>query len=145
MKKFKFPLLSALIVVALTTGCAYRTDSNIPSDPSDTSAAVSTGTNAAGSAAQKAAAVKTARNKVQISEDSLPGKKYAEIGLIEVSVKKLTVFHKDPTKDQADEVLKEKAVAIGADAVVNVIYKSGIGFTTWGYMDAEGTGVKFLE
>ncbi|MBH1964347.1 MAG: hypothetical protein I8H77_08435 [Comamonadaceae bacterium] len=144
MKRIHYSLVGALVAMALSTGCAYRTDSNIPSDAPE-SAAISTGSNPALSAAQKTAAIKAARNKVQISGDALPGKKYEEIGAIEVSVKKLTVFHKDPTKEQADEVLREKAVAIGADAVVNVIYKSGIGFTTWGYMDAEGTGVKFVE
>ncbi len=125
----------------MMTGCAsYRVDSNIPSEePADTS------TSAPIRAAENAAQKKAARTRVIISEDSLPSKKYKEIGLIEVSVKKLTVFHKDPTKEQANEALQEKAVAIGADAVVNVTYKSGIGFTTWGFMDAEGTGVRFEE
>ena len=74
-----------------------------------------------------------------------PDKKYKEIGLIEVSVKKLTVFHKDPTKEQANEALIEKARIIGADAVIKVTYESGIGFTTWGYIDAKGIGVKLGE
>lgn len=143
MKKLKLPLLCTLIAGSMMTGCAsYRIDSNIPSEePAGTSTSTSAPIRAAENAAQK----KAARNRVIISEDSLPGKKYKEIGLIEVSVKKLTVFHKDPTKEQANEALQEKAVAIGADAVVNVTYKSGIGFTTWGYMDAEGTGVRFEE
>lgn len=62
-----------------------------------------------------------------------------------MSVKKLTVFHKDPTKEQANEALSEKARAVGADAVINTTYKSGIGFTTWGYIDANGTGVKLAD
>jgi len=122
MNKTKSSLLCALLIAALTSGCAsYRTTSNISSD---------------------APAGLTASTKVLIAEDSLPNKKYKEIGPIEVSIKKLTVFHKDPTKEQANEALSEKARAIGADAVVNVTYKSGIGLTTWGYMDANGTGVK---
>jgi len=80
-----------------------------------------------------------------ISEDSLPNRKYKEIGAIEISVKKLTLFHADPTKEQANEALSEKARAIGADAVINVIYQSGVGLTTWGYMDATGIGVKLLN
>ena len=40
------------------------------------------------------------------------------------------------------EALSEKARAIGADAVINVAYRNGVGFTTWGYIDASGTGVK---
>lgn len=125
MKLNRVALLSAVVVAALTSGCAsYRTSSNIMSE---------------------APAGLPANTKVLISEDSLPGRKYKEIGPIEVSVKKLTVFHKDPTKEQANEALSEKARAVGADAVINTTYKSGIGFTTWGYIDANGTGVKLAD
>lgn len=117
-------LLAAAIIVS-TTGCAsYRTDSNITSELSP-SARPST--------------------KILISEGSFPNRKYKELGPIEVSVKKLTIFHQDPTKEQANEALIEKARIIGADAVINVTYKSGVGFTTWGYIDANGTGVKLKE
>jgi len=122
----KVHVLVVVIVAAIASGCAsYRTDSNITSEPSASTA--------------KPIA------KVLISEDSLPNRKYKELGPIEVSVKKLTLFHKDPTKDQANEALMEKARAIGADAVINVKYESGVGFTTWGYIDAKGTGVKLAE
>lgn len=118
-------LLAAAVVAFATSGCAsYRTDSNISSVP--------------------ASSVKPS-TKVLISEDSLPGRKYKELGRIEVSVKKLTVFHKDPTKEQAKDALVEKAKVMGADAVINVTYSSGIGFTTWGYMDASGMAVKLSE
>lgn len=60
-------------------------------------------------------------------------------------MKKLTLFHKDPTKEQANEDLIEKARLLSADAVINVTYKSGVGFTTWGYINAKGTAVKFDE
>lgn len=117
-----FFIFSAVVATTVLSGCAtYRTDSNIPSEPASTSK--STG-------------------DVMITE-GVPDKKYREIGPIEVSVKKLTLFHKDPTKEQANEALIEKARSIGADAVIKVTYKSGIGFTTWGYIDAKGTGVKF--
>lgn len=125
MYKTKASLIGALLIAALTSGCAsYRTSSNISSD---------------------APAGLTAGTKVLIAEDSLPNRKYKEIGPIEISIKKLTVFHKDPTKEHANEALSEKARAIGADAVVNVTYKSGVGFTTWGYIDANGTGVKLAD
>ena len=125
MKTRKLELLAVIIVASVASGCAsYRTDSNITSEPVP---GVSSNV------------------KVLISEDSLPNRKYKELGPIEVSVKKLTLFHKDPTKEQANEALIEKARAIGADAVVNVTYESGVGFTTWGYIDAKGTGVKLAE
>lgn len=125
MKISRARLLAAAIIVSTTSGCAsYRTDSNITSEP--------------------ASSVKPSAN-VLISEGSLPNQKYKVLGPIEVSVKKLTIFHKDPTKELANEALAEKARTIGADAVIDVTYKSGVGFTTWGYIDANGTGVKFAE
>ena len=125
MKRANGSLLCALLVATLTSGCAsYRTSSNIASE---------------------APANQMAITKVLIAEDSLPDRPYKEIGPIEVSVKKLTLFHKDPTKEQANDALSEKARAIGADAVINVKYKSGVGLTTWGYIDANGTGVKLAE
>ncbi len=124
LKSRTFSLLVAAIAVTAISGCAtYRTDSNIPSAPA--SAVVS-------------------KASVLILE-GVPDRKYMELGSVEVSVKKLTVFHRDPTKDQANEALIEKARIIGADAVIKVSYESGIGFTTWGYIDAKGVGVKFSE
>lgn len=118
-------LLITAMVASLASGCAaYRTESNIA--PTDAPVAASTG-------------------KVLISENSLPGRKYKVLGPIEVSIKKLTVFHSDPTKDMANQALTEKARAIGADAVIDVTYKSGIGLTTWGYLDANGKGVKLSD
>lgn len=125
MKIKKPGLLAAVTVVAMISGCAsYRTDSNISSE---------------------SAPVLSASTKVLIAEDSLPNRKYKQIGPIEVSVKKLTIFHADPTKEQANEALRERARIIGADAVINVTYKSGIGLMTWGYIDANGTGVKLTD
>lgn len=117
-------LLVTIIAAAALSGCAsYRTDSNINSET-------------ASAPAINLEAV------VLILED-IPDRKYQELGPIEVSVKKLTLFHKDPTRKQADAALTEKARIMGADAVIKVTYKSGIGLTTWGYIDAKGTGVKW--
>lgn len=121
-------LIAAIMFAVFSTGCAsYRTDSNIS-------------TNETSGGTAKAA---TANKVILISEDALPGRRYTTIGPIEVTVKKLTVFHADPTKQQANEVLIEKARSIDADAVVNVKYESGIGFMTWGYIEAKGSAVKF--
>jgi hypothetical protein len=122
--------LAAIVAAAALSGCAsYRTDSNIAPEPTPTATATATA---------------SAKSNVVILE-GVPNKKYKEIGPIEVSVKKLTVFHKDPTREQANEALAEKARIIGADAVIKVTYESGVGFTTWGYIDAKGTGVKMAE
>lgn len=148
MKNFPILVLAASAVLAMTTGCAsYRVESNVPSEVLTPMPASGTSSEAPTQAVinviPRAAISQERISKVLISEDSLPGKKHEKIGPVEVSVKKLTIFHKDPTKEQVDQALREKAAAIGADAVLNVTYKSGIGFTTWGYMDAAGTGVKF--
>lgn len=125
MKTRKLSLLTIIVSAAFISGCAsYRTSSNISDTPVQ--------------------AVKS-NKEVLIVEDSLPNRKYKEIGPIEVSIKKLTIFHKDPTKEQANQALSEKAQLIGADAIINATYKSGLGFTTWGYMDAAGTGVKLND
>jgi hypothetical protein len=122
-------LTHAFLAVALATsaGCAsYRVDSNVEQAPTPTAST--------SPAAQ-----------ILLSESGLPGRKYTAIGPIEVSVKKLTIFHADPTKEQANEALIEKAKVLGADAVINITYTAGVGMTTWGYMDARGTAVKFTK
>lgn len=86
-----------------------------------------------------------APQQVLLAQDNLPGRRYVIIGPIQVSVKKLTVFHKDPTREQANEALVEKAREIGASAVINIKYTEGIGMMTWGYIDAEGTGVRLIN
>ena len=109
--------------VALSSGCAsYRTSSNIESG------------------SQPIAATK----KVPIFEGaSDPGKKFRTTQKIEVSVKKLTLFHADPTKEQANTELEKRASVLGCDAVTNAQYQTGIGLTTWGYIDAQGNCAKF--
>jgi hypothetical protein len=116
--------IAFVALLATLSGCAYRTSSNLD---------------------YEAAKLVQPGPEIIISEGDLQGKKYKTIAVIEVSVKKLTVFHSDPTKEQANKELIEKAKLIGADAVINVKYDSGIGFTTWGYIDAKGTGVKLLD
>ena len=102
------------------SGCAYRNDSgiNIPEN------------------------INSASSTVLITEDNLNAKNCKTIEQIDVSVKKLTVFHSDPTKEQVNYVLSEKAKLLNANAVRNVKYSSGVGFTTWGYMDAQGDASK---
>jgi hypothetical protein len=125
MKSRSLFLLATLLAATVLPGCAYRTSSNIPQEPVPVS-----------TTSQKA--------DVLILE-GVPDRKFKELGPIEVSVKKLTIFHKDPTKEQADAALVESALAMGADAVIRVTYESGIGLTTWGYIDAKGTSVKLGE
>jgi len=116
-------LFSAVLLSAALTGCAaYRTSSNI----------------------EDSARSAVASQRIQIfpSGSELP-RAHQLIRKIEISIKKLTLFHSDPTRDQANAELQKKAGALGCDAVANVQYQTGIGLTTWGYIDAQGDCVKF--
>ncbi|RAU17207.1 hypothetical protein DN062_13625 [Nitrincola tibetensis] len=124
MKIKPLVLVTVLSVVTLSGCASYRVDSNIKS-------------------VQPVAV--SAKENIIITEKTLPAGTFTLIGPIDVSVKKLTVFHKDPTREQANEALRERAISIGADAVMQVRYTSGIGMTTWGYLDAEGKAVKLLN
>lgn len=109
--------IAILVTLGLSiNGCSYRSDSGIDI-PKNINNNLST---------------------VLITEDNLDNKNCKTIQKIDASVKKLTAFHSDPTKEQVNYVLSEKAKLINANVVRNVKYSSGIGFTTWGYMDAQG-------
>ncbi len=125
MKKRTAAFVCAIAFISLMSGCAsYRTSSNIRTE----------------------VPAERANKEVLITEGDLTDRSYEELQWIDVTVKKLTAFHKDPTPEQANEALIEKARAIDADAVINVTYKSGLGgWTTWGYIDAKGLGVKFTD
>lgn len=123
---YNLSFLLVFISITALTGCAsYRVSSNVD-------ASVSTNN-------------QIALSEIKIYETVLPEGTYLTVGPINVSIKKLTIFHQDPTREQVNLALQEKALILGADAIINVKYSSGIGFTTWGYMDAEGLGVKLKK
>lgn len=124
-KTSKIIVFFGFISMIMLSGCSpYRESSNVDEDK---------------------ATILPEGTKVIISENNLPNRKYKEIGPVEVSIKKLHLFNADPTKEQANEALVRSAKKIGADAVINTKYDSGVGFTTWGYIDAKGLGVKLLD
>ena len=127
MKNGRFSILALSLVLSLSGCAAYRTSSNIE----EAAAGIQTG---------------QPQKDIQIlTSGEVFSKKYQELQRIEISIKKLTAFHADPTREMANAELKKKAAQIGADAVINVQYQSGIGLMTWGYIDAQGTGVKVVE
>lgn len=127
MNRTRFSILSVSLVLVLSGCAAYRTSSNIEE------------------AAAGSQAVQTEKDIPIFTSGEVFSKKYRELQRIEISIKKLTAFHADPTREMANAELKKKAAQIGADAVINVQYQSGIGLMTWGYIDAQGTGVKLVE
>ena len=117
--------LLVILAVATLSGCAsYRTNSDLSF--SQTERAPST-------------------QGVLIAIDSLPGRQYTVCGSVEATVKKLTIFHPNPTKKQANAVLAKKARRLGANAVIKVKYESGVSADSWGYLTARGTAVKLTS
>ena len=118
-------VVTMALIISFIPGCAtYRTNSDVTFDST---------------------VVKKTESEIQILEQGLATGSYQSLGMIDGVVKKLTVFHKDPTKEQVNVVLIQKAQALHADAVINVTYKGGIGMTTWGYLKGEGEAVKINE
>ena len=84
-------------------------------------------------------------SEVIITSDDIK-QKYTVMGKIEVTVNKTTAFHPDPTKEIVDLALQEKAAAIGADAVIEVVYHGPrISFASWGTMEGVGTAIKYVN
>lgn len=95
-------------------------------------------------AQKQIAAEQTAPAEILLTEEDITDRAYVSLGDITVNVNKTTVFNKNPTKEQVDEKLKEKASKMGADAVVFVRYgEGGIGFFSWGNLEGKGRAVKF--
>ncbi|MCD4757197.1 MAG: hypothetical protein K8R39_02930 [Arcobacteraceae bacterium] len=119
----KTTLVLSLTVLTLGfSGCgAYRTESGI-TPPSSKN--------------------KNIKPSIMVTELLLENKNCKTLENIDTSIKKLTLFHPDPTKEQANYVLAEKGKKIGANVIRNVKYESGVGLTTWGYIDAKGDASK---
>ena len=113
------------LMVLMMAGCAtYRTNSDISFDST---------------------IINAPKTVVIITIGTIGHRKYKEIGEIEAQVKKSMAYHPDPTEEQANVVLSEKAKRLGADAVINVTYESKKSYTSWGVITARGIAVKFVE
>ncbi len=113
------------IILIRSSSCAtYRTNSDISFDSID---------------------IKPYTGKVKLSLEPILNRKLTSLGTVIGEVKKRNILTKDPTKEQANYVLLLEAEKLGADAVMDVKYDSGTGLTTWGYIEATGTAIKFDE
>lgn len=133
----KRPCLLLLTLSAFSlAACGTRTESSISPTPGAAVAPPASATTAKPAAKSP--------DQVILTESDISDRPYRSLGDIDVTVKKWTIFDKDPTREQAAQALKEKAAAMGADAVILVRYGSvGIGFTSWGQLDAQGRAVVF--
>lgn len=68
---------------------------------------------------------------------------YRKLKKLHVSAKEVFILSTRPTKDDAQTAMRQAAAAIGADAVIDVHYSTGIGIGTWGYYDAGGMAVRY--
>ena len=93
-----------------------------------------------------ATVVPTLPAQIIVTENDITDRPYKSLGDISVTVKKVTIFDHDPTREKVAEALREEAAKLGADAVVLVRYGTvGIGLTSWGIMDGQGRAVAFQK
>ena len=117
--------LVAISLAALLAGCATWSSSSV--ERKDQSAAMKASDPA----------------KITVSEGD-SSRKYRSLGDITVTVNKTTAFNQDPTKDQVNQALKEKAAELGADAVIFVRYgQGGVSLMSWGSLEGKGRAIKY--
>ena len=116
----KMKIACAVLSIFILSGCAYRSGESALVESLDA-------------------------KSVLLSPSPIRGKKYTAIAPVSVEIKKTTVFHEDPSEEMAADLLRKKAKSLGADAVINVRYIGGMGLLTWGYIEASGLAVRFVN
>lgn len=92
---------------------------------------------------QSAALAPSDPAKVTVSEGDT-NRKYRSLGDISVTVNKTTVFNRDPTREDVNQKLREKAAELGADAVIHARYgEGGISLMSWGSLEGKGRAIKY--
>jgi hypothetical protein len=87
-----------------------------------------------------------APSQIIVTESDIPDRPYVTLGDVSATVSKWTIFDHDPTREKVADALREKAAAMGADAVVLVRYGTvGIRATSWGELDGTGRAVSFKK
>lgn len=128
-------LLSSICAVGVLSGCATWSTSSV-----DTSDADSRSASPSSSTPPKSTA------EVLITDTDILDRRYASLGDVNVTVNKSTIFHPNPTREMVNEKLREKAAAMGADAVILVRYGTvGMTFFSYGSLDGKGRAIKFLQ
>lgn len=127
MKKVKF-FLGVILALFLFTGCSTWSSSNVQLN--------------------KNIEVKEITNEenIVLMQGDITDKQYTVLAELSVDVNKTTLFHKDPTQEDANKKLKEEAAKIGADAVIFVRYGTvGVSLFSWGSLNAKGRAIKFIK
>ncbi len=88
----------------------------------------------------------TNQESIILTQGDITDKQYNVLAELSVDVNKTTIFHKDPTNEDANIKLKEEASKIGADAVIFVRYGTvGVSLFSWGSLNAKGRAIKFIK
>lgn len=120
----------AISLCLAITGCATWSTSSVDRSASDA----------------KATVVPTLPDRIRLTDADIVDKKYQSLGDISVTVNKTTIFHPNPTQELVNVQLREKAAALGADAVILIRYGSGgMSLMSWGSLEGKGRAVKFLQ
>ena len=77
---------------------------------------------------------------IEIYETSID-RPYKEIGTIKVKIGARTAFSKSKTIEEVNSKLREKALKMGANAIINVQYDRGVSMTSWKALSAKGMAV----
>lgn len=71
-----------------------------------------------------------------------PGFEYTAIRKLEAKCEATTVFQSAPTVDEVNARLRAMASKVGANAVIDVQYNSGVSMTSWRSMKGTGLAVQ---
>ncbi len=83
---------------------------------------------------------------MSITESDITNRKYTVLGDVEATVRKTTVFNRDPTEEEVNEKLKKVAAKMGADAVILVRYgKVGVSALSWGALNGKGRAIVYND
>jgi uncharacterized protein YbjQ (UPF0145 family) len=84
---------------------------------------------------------------VQVVEGDLDGRSYRVVGTIRAVARRVSGWASNPTRDDVDEELRERAAKVGADAVIKVRYaveeQGPFGIDPRGKLTGEGIAVAF--
>ena len=77
---------------------------------------------------------------IYVGEPDFP---YKRVRRLEAKCEAATAFSGAPTMDEVNAKLREMAVSVGANAVIDVEYNSGVSLTSWRSM--KGTGLAVIK
>lgn len=70
-----------------------------------------------------------------------PDAPFKKLGPIKAQVGAATVFSRAPTMDEVNQKLRERAVQMRANAIIEVVYDRGVSMSSWKAITATGTAV----